>query len=1414
MKIRCLFDNASNVSLLREDIAKALGLEGSQVELKFTSSGGENHKYKNQQECWFQLMSLDEEFITPVIQAGSLPVITANFQPLELEVKKYAHLKGISDFTEDYSRKNRKFGDIELLLGIPYQCHYTIGRTIGRNLEEPIAIHTSFGSLVSAKLEAQPGSMSTQLEETEFESMAEEQIAKWMSLEPIGISDSPELNNDMTWAENTCKEMIVRNTEYVDNKYYRTVLPWKSKPIQETNQARALAATVSWVKRLEQKNPKLLDQWIECFQDGLDKKLYTPVPAKDLEKTADFHYISTFPVVKEESQTHKVRLVFAANQKMAQSSKSLNDHLWTGPNQLQDLVHLLVKFRSSRYVLAMDISRMFFRFALGPEDQDFLRFFLVNRRPNGKISYESFRCSGLPFGLNSSVFTATFLMQQHARKYLNQEEYKLGAQAIIGHSYMDDLLIPGETKESLFDKTSKVREILNQASLPTYKFVSNSKEVLEKFPVEVRSGKTVVSLLGIVWDSERDLLTMKMIKPPEEKIEDEEAPESNETKSAAKNRYETGFTKRTLLSAIARIFDSQGYISPYVLQAKLIMQSAWLRKKSWDETLDDDLLEKFKGFLEELPLLEEVTIPRCLLGEPNAKVTEIAVFCDASAAAYSCVVYTVSTAPCGKRYAALTYSKSRVRPLGKRMQKLSQELSIVRMELLACYLASIYGNYIRKAFPEDQDIKMRYFSDSQVTLYRINHDYTVYKPFVANRLKQIKETTNEEDWYYVETELNVSDAPSHGKPLGEFVKSKEWWEGPSFLVSKTDYTDMSIKSIQLKKNELEREKEERKQPKTTAVRTFSNQLMLMDPVDATTINKDFNEFWNSQNSADPKNSGILHRFHSWSKLLRVTARVLQFIQACKKGWKNKEKDKPEECKLKLRMDETEKNRATLNHEDNLLKIEQLEVAQKFLFRLAQYMELGDEVEQLKTQKNVSRTSKIYRLRPVWDTVDNLVRMTGRAPSTSLILLPKYGRVSELFVHHVHRYHNHLGTSALMTRVENSDAYLIGGRNAYKRITQCCICRPPRQLHQEIAELPIERIATSTKSFLFVALDYLGPFKLRKQHGAGEHKVWGMIASCLVTRFIHVELVSSCSTSAFLAAFRSFVALRGQPRRIWSDNATYFKSGDKQLKSILREVSWKEVANSTKQIDWQWFCPLASSKAGIIESSVKVFKQSLEKALNFAYKTKKTPRKMDIEQFRVVVLEVTAIVNDRPLAVITDDKEGLSDTVFVTPNQLVYGRNARILPVGMKDVTAEDEDVTELYKIRSKIMRIFFKEYMTQYQRTLKFSKRFFESMDGDIPVGTLVLTSASSFKPGKYTVGRVTNVHRRANGKISRLEVQTTENRNPVYRDLRQCSLLEHQYLSLISPVHRCLINGFSEENKRQEIEVQVPAAILTLICN
>ena len=428
-------------------------------------------------------------------------------------------------------------------------------------------------------------------------------------------------------------------------------------------------------------------------------------------------------------------------------------------------------------------------------------------------------------------------------------------------------------------------------------------------------------------------------------------------------------------------------------------------------------------------------------------------------------------------------------------------------------------------------------------------------------------------------------------------------------------------------------------------------------------------------------------------------------------------------------------------------------------------------------------------------------MTGRSPSSSLILLPKRNRITELFVLGTHQALHHLGTLPLMSRVEELGFYLVGGKCEYKRIVRCCICKPPRQLFQEIDKLPIERFPTSTCSHLYVAIDFCGPFTVYEGPQKQAQKCWVMISSDLVTRFISVEVVTSMTTAAFINAFRAYVAVRGCPRKVWSDNGTNLTSGAKVLKDALKNLNWPEIKSNFKGFDRHFFPSRASSFAGIIEIYVRLFKKALQKSLQFD-RGLKTPRRFNVEQFRTLILEAISLVNDRPLGPEHWDRKGLNSLAHVSPNKLVHGRSSKIVPINMtlREAIEQGMNIQMLYKHRTKVLRLFWTEFKSNYQRNLKFSPKWFQKFGNKIEAGTMIhYRDGVHMKPGQFQLGVVTGTNHRPDGSIKTLMLKTLTNKHPIVRDIRQCFLTEHDYLSLTKPVHSCLLQDLKEREETSD---------------
>ena len=119
--------------------------------------------------------------------------------------------------------------------------------------------------------------------------------------------------------------------------------------------------------------------------------------------------------------------------------------------------------------------------------------------------------------------------------------------------------------------------------------------------------------------------------------------------------------------------------------------------------------------------------------------------------------------------------------------------------------------------------------------------------------------------------------------------------------------------------------------------------------------------------------------------------------------------------------------------------------------------------------------------------------------------------------------------------------------------------------QLMGNLPSVRVKPA-HPFLNCGVDYAGPFLIRQGGRQSKTKVkcYADLFICLVTRAIHIELVSDLTTEYFLAALCRFMARRGRRHNIYSDNVTCFKGANNtrcELRKMLHSDAFQEEINN-------------------------------------------------------------------------------------------------------------------------------------------------------------------------------------------------------------------------------------------------------------
>ncbi|GFV22519.1 uncharacterized protein TNCV_2520711 [Trichonephila clavipes] len=125
---------------------------------------------------------------------------------------------------------------------------------------------------------------------------------------------------------------------------------------------------------------------------------------------------------------------------------------------------------------------------------------------------------------------------------------------------------------------------------------------------------------------------------------------------------DTSYTKRDVLSTIAKIFDPVGLMAPVISKAKIFLQRLWRSKLEWNDLLPAEEYREWQQFLVSLENINNIEIPRRIL-VAFPEVIEIHGFADASEWCYGAAVYCKSKNLKSETLVRLITSKSRVAPI-------------------------------------------------------------------------------------------------------------------------------------------------------------------------------------------------------------------------------------------------------------------------------------------------------------------------------------------------------------------------------------------------------------------------------------------------------------------------------------------------------------------------------------------------------------------------------------------------------------------------------------------------------------------------------------------------------------------------------------------------------------------------------
>ena len=1234
-----LLDSGSTNSFVAESVVSELNLGVTHTRYNVNTISSQSAVNKVVSMSLFPVDSTNAEAVE-LSNMLVVPSIPARRPSKEIDLRAYPHLRDLSlNYRDADIQASIIIGNDNAHLMIPYEV---CSNPDGKN--EPYATRTYFGWALSGPVAGK----STQVYSHFLQTTLEEQVENLWKVE-CDESDDYVMSAD----DRKVIDLWDRETVLVDG-HYTVPIPWKQgKPDLPDNRAMAYHRLKSLDRRLEKQGMK--DKYCEGIQKFLDKDYAERVPDGEINnKDGRVWYVPHHHVISE-AKGGKLRVVMDCSAKY--DGVSLNSVCFGGPNLINNLLYVLLRFRQYQHAIMADIEGMYMQVKVRTDDRNCLRFLWYD--DDGKITH--YRMSSHLFG---GVWSGTASTYAQRRICDDNQVSDLVRDVIYRSFYVDDLLRSAMCGVEAREVINSVQDALKFGGFNLTKFTVSDPSLAAEVNIEHRAEvKEMTSgmpskALGVCWSVAEDRFFYV-------------------------HRYvlhDAAVTKRSILRQISSLYDPMGLIAPVIMKGRMLFQEVTRLGLHWDDPVPEDIASKWRAWLDSMKDLRSVKFDRCLLPSSfEDGATELLHFCDASQRGYGACSYLRTINKNAEVRVILIMSRGRVAPL--------RQISIPRLELCAAVQAVRLDALLRKEM-DIPFLKSTFFTDSEIVRAYIHNESRRYKTFVANRVSEIRRQSSSDQWHHVDGQVNPSDVLSRGCDGDRIPES--WCKGPAFASQyKCDWPQGKA-----------------------AISVEEDPELVKTQVTGVTVNHAC--------QADVLSHPLEKLMEQYSSMYRLKKAVSWLMR----------------YRSYLMRKDVRKGR---------LLADEMKEAETFLVSHAQKTTYSDELERLTQGRPVRKSSSIVKLDPTLR--DGLLVVGGRLRHATLpdqrkhpVILPRHSKLARLVVEDDHGI-AHLGVEWTLSRIR-CKYWIVHARNLIKAVKRACVvCKRlyARPVEQKMADLPPERLEPFRRPFTFTGFDIFGPYYVK--HGRHEVKRYGLIFTCFSTRAIHIEMLSSLETDMFLNAFIRFVSRRGNPQKIWCDNATTFVGARNELQNPMRQIDRDKIIQTVRRLDIEWAFnpPLASHHGGIWERLIRTVRKVLAAILHPCARL--TP-----DTLHTFLCEVENIINGRPITKCSDDAR---DELPLTPNHLLIMSDNASLPCG-----SFSNSYRKQWHHVQMLATAFWQRWLREYLPLLQTRQKWHRKRD-DLTVGDLVLIVDEQAPRGNWPLGVVTGVNEGRDGLVRSVRMRS-----------------------------------------------------------
>jgi hypothetical protein len=462
---RAFLDGGSTHSLITESCVQRLGLRRMKCAAEITGL---------QSSTLATARGITSIIITPhfsksiqiTVSALIIPKVTDNLPVYSCKSDGWTHLKGIRLADPSFGKP----APIDILLGSDVFWDILLDGKRSGPAGSAQLINSEFGWLVAGTIKSKPPQVRVHYTEADLD----------VQLQQFWELESHPATRVHTLEEENPEQHFKDNVTRDEDGRYHIKLPLKDPSLEMGDSRTAAVRRFNQLERRLPRTPRDQERYLSCIQEYLDSHHMELIPAAEVSNPIHpVYYIPHHYVVKEESSTTKLRVVFDASAKST-SKVSLNGNLMVGPVQQDNLIDIMIRFRLHVIAFTADIARMYRQIKVSASDKDLQRI-LWRDHPGQNV--REYRLTTVTFGTAAAPYLATRVLRQLAED--ERSSFPLASKVVSEDFYVDDMLSGADSVADAIILQNQLLSMMSRGCFSLRKWSSNSAELLQRLPMDM-----------------------------------------------------------------------------------------------------------------------------------------------------------------------------------------------------------------------------------------------------------------------------------------------------------------------------------------------------------------------------------------------------------------------------------------------------------------------------------------------------------------------------------------------------------------------------------------------------------------------------------------------------------------------------------------------------------------------------------------------------------------------------------------------------------------------------------------------------------------------------------------------------------------------------------------------------------------